>query len=295
MVGAVDPLAKLPCMATIYLDHNVIADIAGIPGAHDAPERREHVKALQALGNRFVLSAWNMYELARSHNQPHIDQCCSFVEELGPQWVSDSRKVKKQEVDRFLQPMFDNVGPVRNHSFTPFNETVAEMWATFGVGSRPDESFTTSVALLRVHPDFVANVDQAAKETPMALLIGRQAHRDGSARLWQGIIDREFLELFLPAGDTNQQLNYLIRNRKKLLSVSPVLAIEEAMSKLHVRDSFKPEPADAPDLQHVLVSLGYCDHFVTNDGQLAQHCTTVVNQLQLPCRVHRDTRSIGLA
>lgn len=282
-------------MGTIYLDHNVIADIAGIPGAHDAPERREHVKALQALGNRFVLSAWNMYELARSNNQQHIDQCCSFVEELEPLWVSDSRKVKKQEVDRFLQPMFDNVGPVRNRSFTPFNGTVAEMWATFGEGSRPDESFTNSVALLRAHPDFVANVDLAALETPVAILIGRQAHRDGRARLLQGIIDREFLKLFLPVGDANQQLDYLMQNRKKLLSVSPALAIEEAMSKLHVRDSFKPEPADASDLQHAMVPLGYCDHFVTNDGQLAQHCTTVVNQLQLPCRVHRNTRSIGSA
>lgn len=282
-------------MATIYLDHNVIADIAGIPGTGDALQLREHVTALQALDHRFVLSAWNMYELARSNVQQHVDQCCSFVEVLKPLWISDSTKVKRQEVDRFLQPVFDNVGPVRNRSFTPFNETVAAMWATFGEGGRPDETFRTSVASLRAHPDFVADVDRAAMETPEAILIGRHAHRDGRAKLFQGIIDREYLELFLPTGPNSQQLDYLMANRKKLLSVSPALAVEEAISKLHVRDSFKPEPADASDLQHAMVPLGYCDYFVTNDGQLAQHCATVVKQLLIPCKVHRKLRSIDRA
>jgi hypothetical protein len=280
-------------MGTIYLDHNVVVDISGVPGAPDAPALLNHAKTLQTLGNRFVLSAWNMYELARSIDQQHVDQCCRFVEELHPLWVSDSRKVKSQEIDRFLQPKFDSIGPVRNRSFTPFSETVAEMWATFGESSLPDETFTNSVAQLRAHPDFVSNIDQAAMETPAAILTGRQAHRDGRARLLQGSIDREFLELFLPEGDRNQQLDYLMQSRTKLLAASPALAIEEAMSRLRVRDSFKPERADAADLQHAMVPLGYCDHFVTNDGQLAQHCMTVVKQLNLPCKVHRNVRLIA--
>ncbi len=303
-------------MATIYLDHNIIAGIAGIPGVSDAPDLLKHVKLLQAHGHRFVLSAWNMYELARSNNQQHIDQCCRFVENLDPLWVSDSTKVKRQEVDRFLQPEFDKIGPVRNRNFSPFNATVPEMWGSFGERGRPDETFTSSVATLRAHPVFLADVDRSAKVTPEAILIGRQAQTDGRAKLLQGVIDREHLELFLPgagsewrdrlvarlypAGATplepserSEWLDYLMATHRKLLAASPALAVEEAMSKLRVRESFTPEPADAADLQHAMVPLGYCDYFVTNDGQLAEHCIAVIRQRKLACKVLRSLKLVA--
>lgn len=276
-------------MATIYLDHNVIADIAGIPGASDAPQLRKHVTSLQAQGHRFALSAWNMYELARSNNQQHVDQCCSFVEALNPLWVSDSTQVRRQEVDCFLQQVFE---PLRTRNVTPFNDTVAAMWTTFGEGGRPDETFTTSVALLREHPDFVAHIDRAAQETPGAILIGREAHLDGRAKLFEGIIDRDYLKGLLPVGAGNTQLDYLMANRDKLLSIPSALAVEEAISKLRVGDSFKPKSTDAADLQHAMVPLAYCDHFVTNDGRLAEHSATVVRQLSLQCKVHRKVGEI---
>ncbi|WP_342618414.1 hypothetical protein [Rhodoferax sp. GW822-FHT02A01] len=270
----------------------MIANIAGIPLAANALEVRQYVTELQAVGHRFVLSAWNMYELARSNNQQHIDQCCAFVETLNPLWLSDSTKVKRQEVDRFLQPIFDNVGPVRNRSFSALNQTVAAMWGTYGEGGRPDETFTTSVALLRAHPEFLKTIDSSAKQTPEAILIGRRAYRDGAEALLDSIVDREYLALSLPAGADRLQLDYLMANRNKLLSVSPALAVEDAMSKLRVRDSFKPEPADAADLQHALVALGYCDYFVTGDRQLAQHCRYVVQKLGLACHVCRNVSDI---
>lgn len=279
-------------MATIYLDHNVIANIAGIPAAADAPQIGTHITALQERGHRFVLSAWNMYELARSNDQQHIDQCCAFVEILNPLWLSDSTKVKRQEVDRFLQPAFDNVGPVRNRNFSAFNETVAAMWASYGEGGRQDETFTSSVASLRAHPEFLETVDNSAKETPEAILIGRRAFRNGGEKLLDGIVDQEYLALSLPTGAGSQQLKFLIANRNKLLSVSPALAVEDAMSKLRVRDSFKPKPSDAADLQHAMVALGYCDYIVTGDRQLAQHCSSVVRKLAFPCQVCRNVSDV---
>lgn len=282
-------------MATIYLDHNVIADIAGIPGAGDAMELREQVTALQALNHRFVLSAWNMYELARSSDKQHIGQCCSFVESLASLWVSATRHVHVQEVDRFLQPVFDKIGPVRNRTVTPFKQTVVQMWATFGADAPQQESFTTSVAALRANPEYLLGVHRAAVATPAAILTGRHAWRNGLERApaLQAVIEQDYLQHLLPNGASPEQLQYLVSERRKHLAVSPALALEDALARLRTRESFKPEPGDGPDLQHAIVPLGYCDYFVTNDRQLARHGATVVRELGLPCQVRRSVRDIG--
>src|SRR3979490_3035756 len=100
-------------MATIYLDHNVIVSIGGIPAVATAEVQRAHAAQLRQRGVQFALSAWNMYELARSRELNHVFQCAAFVDELAPVWVSCTSTVKAQEVGRYLQPVFDLIGPVR--------------------------------------------------------------------------------------------------------------------------------------------------------------------------------------
>ena len=279
-------------MSTIYLDHNVISDIAGIPGSVNGPQGRQQIESLLHLGFKFVLSAWNMYELARSNNQQHVDQCCAFVEGLNPAWMSDTTKVKRQEVDRFLQPVFDNLGPVRNREFSPFNSSVYDMWTTFGEAGRRDETFTSSVELLRARPEFLELIERSAKKTPEAILIGRTAYQLGYAHLLDRTISEDYFKLLLPPGADRKQLCYLIENQDQLLATSPALAVENAIEKLRIRDSFNPKSSHAADLQHVIATLGYCDYFVTADRQLAQHSSTVTQKLNLQCRVCRNVSDI---
>ena len=59
-------------------------------------------------------------------------------------------------------------------------------------------------------------------------------------------------------------------NRAKLYQECPTLAIEDALRRVRANDSFKPNASHAADLQHAMAALGYCDHFVTRDGQTSR-------------------------
>src|SRR5450830_109307 len=112
-------------MPLIYLDHNVIAGVGGIPLVADATSQRAHIEKLSQAGYQFALSAWNIYELARSNNMCHIEQCCEFVEVLSPVWINNNIFIKAQEIDRYLALHFDLIGPVRCRRVTPFSTSIS--------------------------------------------------------------------------------------------------------------------------------------------------------------------------
>lgn len=287
-------MAKNFVVTTVYLDYNVISHIAGVPNKANAEDLRKHLLELKTDGYRFALSAWHMYELARSNCQLHVDQCCALVEEILPLWVSNTQSVKRQEVDRYLQPIFDKVGPVRNRNFIPFNETVSLMWKTYSDDLIVhNENFRGSVAALRVDPNDIANIDRAANETPQAILMNRIAHKAG---ILEDIpyIDRDYLKNLLPSRHSTQQLEYLEKSCMELVKASPTIAVEEALVQLRASDSFKPKPSDGPDMQHALVPLAYCDYFVTDDNRLRNHCNVVTRKLGLKCRVLKSVEDIPI-
>jgi hypothetical protein len=128
--------------------------VGGIPAAEDADCQRKHAAELNKYGYRFALSAWNMYELARSNNIKHIEQCCDFVDELNPVWVNNNFSVKAQEIDRYLAIEFDRIGPVRSRPVVPFSMTESDMWSSYGVPSHAGETFRTSVRGFHHSPTF---------------------------------------------------------------------------------------------------------------------------------------------
>jgi hypothetical protein len=111
-------------MPIIYLDHNVIATVAGLPPDPRAPAWHEAIKKLAAADHRFALSAWHAYELANSGNQEHIESYCNFVKNIRPLWLSNSHFVKRKEISLFLKQDGDHPVPV-------FNPSIAQMWTTY--------------------------------------------------------------------------------------------------------------------------------------------------------------------
>ncbi len=281
-------------MKTIYLDHNVVSSIAGITATQDAEKLRAHTVELKNSNYQFVLSAWNMYELARSNNMTYVEQCCSFVQELNPIWVNNNHAVKCQEVARYLQPMFDCIGPVRSRIVEPFHSTVAEMWSTYGGAMQlPNETFRDSVLLLRSNPKHIERVAQAANLTPDAILTGRKAQQNGALKFLEFIIDREYFVGLVPRGTPREQVDFLMKTRKKVQEVSPAIAVEEALTLCRLRDSFKPTPNDAADLQHAMVPLAYCDYFITDDKHLHEQCRIVIKRINLRCKAYRSLLEVG--
>ncbi|MES2190175.1 MAG: hypothetical protein V4454_08635 [Pseudomonadota bacterium] len=279
-------------MTTIYLDYNVISTIGGIPQAADASEQRNRVLELKNLGFQFSLSAWHMYELARSNNSQHIEQCCDFVEQLEPLWISNNTAVKRQEVDRYLQPVFHAVGPVRSRTIEPLHESVADMWASYGGEGSRDETFRASVHALRQKPEYLETVRQAAALTPSAIAAGRDAYRAGLLKSLDSMVDRAYFLNLVPEKTPHEQIEYLVQTTKNILAECPAIAVEEALTQLRLRDSFKPEAGDAADLQHAITPLAYCEYFVTGDKALHGHCLTAVTRAKVSCKVRKSVWEI---
>jgi hypothetical protein len=248
--------------------------------------------ALKQRGYQFVLSAWNMYELARSDNMQHIEQCCAFVDQLDPVWVSNNSDIKRQEVACFLQKKFGSLDGQLSRAVTPFNPTVAQMWATYGGLVLIGETFRDAVLAWRADPRNIEHVEQAANETPDAILTGRRAVKNGAMKQFKFIVDRKYFAGLVPAGTSPEHIDFLAEHIKDVLAESPAIAVEEMLNQIRLNDSFTPEPADAPDLQHALAPLAYCDYFVTDDKQLHEHCRIAVQKLRAKTQVIKSLEKI---
>lgn len=267
-------------MPIIYLDHNIIATVAGLPPDPRAPEWRAAIQMLADDGNRFALSAWHAYELANFHDQKHVDACCDFVRTIRPLWLSNSQFVKREEIMRFLKHGGDHTTPV-------FNPSIAQMWTTYNQPFTIGETFANTVQLLRTSPGALVEIDRAAAETPNAILVARQAKVEGRYVATQPIVDREYFSTLINPPN-RQVLDYVLSHMKHVLAACPTIRIEESLTRIRVTSHFRPKPSDAPDLQHAMVGLAYCDHFVSDDKNLSEQCRQAAKLCGLSCQVHRN-------
>jgi len=274
-------------MPTVYLDYNIIAKVAGFPVSPVAEAWREAIKRLSGMGYHFALSGWHAYELAKSDNEQHVDACCRFVEEVSPIWLSNNIFVKRDELARFRGSMDGNAGqPVR-----AFNQVISQMWATHGPFVIIGESFRNTVEALRISPGALEEINNAASETPRAIQDSRDALAEGRYALSQNIVDRVYFADLVNRHDT-EYLEYILDHIDQVFLECPTIAIEEQLTKIRVRDNFQPTDSDAADLQHALVALAYCDHFVSDDKRLVRHSKEAVQTCGLPCYVHRNPTTI---
>jgi hypothetical protein len=278
---------------TIYLDHNVVVGIAGLPAWPDAEPELECIHRLQTQGVRFVLSAWHMYELAKSGDVENVRRCCQFVEELKPLWAKNPIAVKRSELQRFLNQV---PGPeaITSLPICPFGNSVDALWASYGESPVADETFTGAVHALQADPSFLREINQAADLTPDAIITGRRAHHDGRLKSAEPIIDREYFADLLECSPNEPRLHALLNNIKKVYGACPTIAVEDTLTHVRVKESFTPRAAHASDLQHALIALAYCTAFVTDDKNLLENSRVTLRTLGLPTLLSRRVAQVRL-
>lgn len=240
--------------------------------------------ALLDAGYRVVLSAWHAYELAKSENTYHVDACCAFIEQLDPLWLSNNNFVKREEITRFLK----RARGKGDHQVRAFNQTVSQMWATYGGIVLIGETFTGTVAALRATPGAIDEINTAAAETPGAIRVAREAQERGYNFDAAPIFDREYFSAFIDPAD-HDGLDYVMNHRTEVYASCPAVAVDDMLARIRVSEKFVPQAADAADLQHALAALAYCDYFVSDDKRLARHCGEAVERCGLACSVHRKS------
>jgi hypothetical protein len=277
--------------ATIYLDHNVVVGVAGRPAWADATVERDRIEALQAQGVQFVLSAWHMYELAKSEDPDNVRGYCQFVEALKPLWAKNPIAVKRAELRRFLADPKASADWV---SISPFSDTVDAMWASYELGGIQGETLSGVVRELRADPSFLQEMNEAAELTPDAITTGRDAYQDGRLKAAEAIIDRGYFAGLLECLPSDPRVEGLLRSIKPIYRACPTIAVEDVLMQVRTKDSFTPRASHASDFQHALIGLAYCTAFVTDDTGLFENARVTVKRLNLPTTLSRRVAQVAL-
>ena len=278
-------------MKTIYVDYNLIA-IMGSRLRPNAKRLEEHLFQLLAHDYRVVLSTWHMLELSRSRQRPHIDACINLVERLSPLWASNPSYIKSEELKGFLAAASEKFS-FESHTNPAFNTTESQMWSTYGE-AYVGETFADTVNAWVKNPAMRDPIDKAVHQTPQAILIGREAMKDGRTIKCQPIVDREYFKSLVGRTGANA-IDFLSDNTQRVLTDCPAIAVEDYLTRIRVCEPFKPEEGDAPDLQHAIVGVAYCDHFVSDDKMLVEHCRRSGKQAGVPCSVGRNLLDISIS
>jgi len=268
-------------VAIIYIDYNIISEAGQTPATIGSAALRNELRRLTRGGHQMALSAWHAFELAKSKRDDHIASCCDLVEDLRPLWISNNRFVLAHELEQFLAASTEDL---RRFAF---NTYVSQMWSTYDAAAAlVGETFVDTVRALRSNPTNLTEIETAANQTPGAVLIGREALQDGRLAAHQRIIDGDYFRSVLRRARP-ADIDRLVSTMDITLRSCPAVAVEESMTQLRVRGSFKPTASDAADLQHAIVPLAYCDYFVSNDKQLSKHCSSVAQAISLTCIASR--------
>lgn len=277
-------------MRTIYIDYNLVAIIGGRTRPN-AEALENHVMQLVANGDQIALSAWHALELSRSSYEDSIGACLDLIDRLQPLWLSNPSYVKTEEIKKFLVTEMGNPDflPHRNPAL---NTVISQMWATDGetfVG----ETFEHTVKALREDPGASETLNNAIAQTPNAILTGRQARTDGLLKDYESIIGREYFKGLVPHGAFSA-IDYMVAHLDRVLEVCPAIAVENYLTRIRATEEFVPKESDAADLQHATVGVAYCDHFVSDDKMLVEHCQRTAKRVGVSCMVGRDLLDISI-
>lgn len=278
-------------MRSIYLDYNLIAIMAGRT-RQNAAQLENHLHKFRGGGDRIALSAWHALELSRSNDDGHIQACIELVDRLEPVWLSNPSYVKTEEIKKFLATEFGS-RRFQPHSNPAFNVTVSQMWSTYGetiVG----ETFSHTVWALHNHAPSRETIDNAVRQTPKAILIGREAMKNGRGKTYEAIIDREYFASLAPRGASSGEIDCLVANVSRVLETCPAIAVEDYLTRIRATESFVPEESDAADLQHATLAVAYCDYFSSDDKMLLEHCRRTVRQLGIDCTLVRSPMDLPI-
>jgi hypothetical protein len=281
-------------MGIIYLDQNYISDVAGHTRCGDSQAERHAAFSIAETGkHRFAVSVWNMYETARA---PKIDTrqgYLEFIERVDPCMCSNPSLVQFQELISFLSGCFDQV-PYRYENPTPFQDTPARMWATFG--SAPPlvgETFRDCVEMLRARRSREA-LEKALDEGPQLLKVVREALNRGDIERDKSMLDREWLFTLFPERNPADGTWVDIRQRKAIVDFllsrmdevhqrCRCIYAAEQIYKYRISGQRKARRSDGPDIQFAVLAVAYCDYIVTNDSALREMIEFVAHKTGSTC------------
>ena len=242
--------------------------------------------------HRFVVSAWNMFELSKARNEPERLAISDIVRGLSPLYLSNNNFIKQRELLNFLNRRGEWPSPVG--LIEPFNETVARMWSTYGGAVFIGETFGEYVEHLVRSPDEQAEIQDATDETPLLIKGARKAVAASGLKIDELLINEDWIFAILPGTDAdNKVIDIGIRKKAaafaavqsdQLFKECPTIHADELRYRFSIHGNRRVDTTHAVDTQHTIAPVDYCDFFLTADQQLKDYISGCSSQGSFPCR-----------
>ncbi len=101
-----------------------------MPSTDPVGAEYQAIRDMLAVGeSTVVLSAVNLYEIARSNIEAHVANSIELLAELSPRWLSSPVYLQTEELERYVAGRFHRPG-IR--PLNPLNTTMAQLWSTYG-------------------------------------------------------------------------------------------------------------------------------------------------------------------
>lgn len=281
----------------VSIDHNFIHYLANtFPANYDAEQEHEAVEAL--VENEEVslcLSMWNLVEPAMRRDIDYINRVSEIIEMLSPLWLAERLAIQKMELSHFVYTNYFNYENDQRPENIVFNELLSQSVCSLGVEFvRIGDTAQQFMEDLSENPRNIRILEQSFMATPDALNTLHEAQRQGGlTQEQQEQAWMEWLRLFMPernpendlltTNEINEIIGEFVNQRYLICTTCPAIAIEDAFCEYRVIDPGRnPRLGDAPDLAHFVVSVAYCDIFLTNDGYLHEGANFIGGRLQTP-------------
>ncbi|ASU40183.1 hypothetical protein hmeg3_19075 [Herbaspirillum sp. meg3] len=277
----------------IYLDHCYLVNLQR--GFNEPLYRAEWeiAQSLNAAGHRFVVSAWNMVELAKAARIDRRQETATIVRNMMPLYLSNNNFIKSQELQLFLNRRTQwpfMISP----EVQPFNETVSQMWSTYNAGpALIGEIFGEYVEHLAADRHDLGIVLREFGDSPNLIRSARVAAGKGLIAEPEPVINAEWIFGLLPERDRAQAwipeptrraaTEFVLLIMADLFRECPTIYADELRFRRAIFTNRHIHENDGADTQHVIGALAYCDHFVTNDRALRDFIVDNQPKGHFPC------------
>ena len=275
---------------TIYFDNNSLIDII---------EKRTDCSFLFGSGDhniKVVASLWNLYEITGSSTLEQALNLAKYLDKDNVYWLQDKRFIQSQELQAFIYTSYYSFPTIIEN---PIRMYISEALATLNDPTSIIVNFTPSKLVKAWHKNksLLVEIETRKEQAVIALETMQQAKKNNGITQ---TIDKEIQLNFLrglfprrnPQGrpiledELNLILDYCICNIKSLYKMCPAIQLEKILSFIRTSDpKRKPEKQDAPDLQHAVSSIAYCDYFFTKEHFLTYCAKYAVKHCNLKTKI----------
>jgi hypothetical protein len=262
-------------LKTIYLEHSAFGFETWWDDLRQLSQNRDLI--------RFVLSDWNLIEIANGEDEVRATARAKLADEIRPLWMMERSHLLRREVQKFV---YEHLFHQASSDLQPFSDSLSVMLSYHEGPNVPlGETAVLRINRLQSNRMYLAEINKGKQVTLAAQTAIRSTSPKERAAA-EAEVFRKWVGEFIPYKDPDGKL--LTQSDRKSLSeacfqasdkfyeLCPGMFVEHSLYVTRAQDPKRnPELQDGIDFQHSVMALSYCDYLFTRDRHLAHVARSV--------------------